>query len=240
MAAAAGGQTSVGSIGDSCVDGVGHRVQGDHDAVGLAVGIGVLAELVREGLEALAELDGAGGGEPGEAAAEHDATLVRGVTRGVDEAGPDGLLDLVAGGVEHGREGLVEHLAAGLGVAGEQAAVQLERLGDHAIAGLDDPGDDASLDGADQVPVEQQVDVVVEPRLREPDLRRQLLDGPGRIPALDHGLEDPQARRVRDRTQALDVTDEADVLGLEVGIQRCLVVRDVGHVVSCDRSLVRR
>ena len=127
----------------------------------------------------------------------------------------------------------MEHLAAGLGVAGEQAPVQLERPGDHAVAGLDDPGHDAPLDRADQVALEQQVDMVVEPRLREPDLRRQLLDGPRRIAALDHGLEDPQARRVRDRTQALDVADEADVLGLEVGIQRRLVVRDVGHVVSC-------
>ena len=113
----------------------------------------------------------------------------------------------------------MEDLAAGLGVAGEQPAVELERLGDHAVAGLDDPGHDAALDGTDEVALEQQLDVVVEPRLRDADLGRQLLDGPGRVPALDHRLEDPEARRVRDRAQALDVADEADVLGLEVGIR---------------------
>ena len=85
-------------------------VQGDHDAVGQAVGLGVAPELVLEGLEALAELGGSGGGEPGESAGQHHATLGGGVRREVDQARPDRLLDLVARGVEDRREGLVEDL----------------------------------------------------------------------------------------------------------------------------------
>ena len=68
-----------------------------------------------------------------------------------------------------------------LGVAGEQPAVELERPGDDAVAGLDDPGHDPALDRADEVALEQLLDVVVEAGLRDADLGRQLLDGPGRV-----------------------------------------------------------
>ena len=124
----------------------------------------------------------------------------------------------------------MEDLALGLAVAGEQAAVELEGPCRDPVAGLDDARHDPPLDRPHEVVLDQLLDVVVEPGLREAELRGELLDGPRRVPALDHRLEDPQPRRIADGTQRLHVADQAHVLGLEVRVES---VRVGGRVGGC-------
>ena len=92
---------------------------------------------------------------------------------------------------------------ASVSVALEQAAVELEREGGRAVAGLDDPRDHALLDGSDDIVGEQLLHVVVEAGLRHLELGGQLLDGPRRVLALDHHLQDLEAGRVADGAQCL-------------------------------------
>ena len=208
----------------------GHGVERDDEAPGHGVrGVVVVAVLLEQPGEPLAELGGTNRRQPGEAAREQQPAIGGGVRRCVDAPEPDGELQLRARRVEHRPQRLVEDREALVGVGREQRPVELERRRDDVVAGLDDPGHDPPLDRADEVALEEQLDVVVEARLRQVERRRQLLHRPGGIPALDHRLEDPHPGRVADRTQGLHVADVADLLGLEIGVEagRCRRVASV-------------
>src|SRR5262245_41813619 len=172
----------------------------DRTRLDLARVVGV--ELLEELAETAAKLHRTVWGKHREAA---DHQLAERIVAGLDHPAGEAALDLVADRVEDDGEDVVNRAADVGATAGEERAVEAQAELRDLVARLDDPRHDARAGDPDELPLLEDVDVVVElGRVRAQRLR-QSLDRPGVIGLGDHRLQDSEADGIAQRLEGPNV-----------------------------------